>query len=144
MDRDCQLNCLLPHYSKHNRACVDRHFQLKCVVPHYIMHNRAGVDRHCPLNYAVPLYKNITKMVWKNRCNGEVGGGTLYHKVYLSRRVAHTMLGTVILLYRCTLFQPLYTCTHVQPFSLHSTATWRQDVNYSLPLNISDIWQQNC
>ena len=62
----------------------------------------------------------------ENCRNGEVGGGTLYHKAFFSRRVAHTMLGTSILLYRCTLFQPLYTCTHVQLFALHSTATWRQ------------------
>jgi hypothetical protein len=40
----------------------------------------------------------------KNRRSSEVGGGTLYHKVFLSRRVAHTKLGTVILLYRCELF----------------------------------------
>jgi hypothetical protein len=57
--------------------------------------------------------------------NSEVDGGILYHKVYLSRGVAHTMLGTVILMYRCTLFQPLYTCTHGQLIPLHSTATWR-------------------
>ena len=62
----------------------------------------------------------------KNRCKGEVGGGTLYHKVYLSRLGADTMLGTVILLYRCMLFQPLFTCTHLQLFALHSKATWRQ------------------
>jgi hypothetical protein len=66
------------------------------------------------------------RLINQNRRNGEVGGGILYHKVYLSRGVAHTMLGTVILLYRCTLFQPLYTCTHGQLISLHSTATWRQ------------------
>ena len=62
----------------------------------------------------------------ENRRNDEVGGRTQYHKVFLARHVAHTMLGTVILLYRCTLFQPLYTCTCLQLFALHSTATWRQ------------------
>ena len=46
--------------------------------------------------------------------------------VHLSRRMAHTLLGTVIMLYRCTLFQALYTCTICSAVSLHSTATWRQ------------------
>jgi hypothetical protein len=59
----------------------------------------------------------------KNRRNGEVGGGTLYHKAYLSRRVAQWNSYTT---HRCTLFQPLYTCTHGQLIPLDSTATWPQ------------------
>ena len=52
---------------------------------------------------------SISPISIKNRRNGEVGGGTLYHKVFLSRRVAHTMLGTVII----PAYVHLYTCAAV-------------------------------
>ena len=38
---------------------------------------------------------------------------------FMLRSIAHTMLGTVILLYMCTLIQPLYTYTYDQGFSMN-------------------------
>ena len=37
---------------------------------------------------------------------------------FLPRRVAYNMLETVVLLYRCTLFQPLYTGKYVHKRAL--------------------------
>jgi hypothetical protein len=45
-------------------------------------------------------------------------------------RVAHTLLGTVTLLYRCTLSQPLYTCAYLQLLSRGLESKVLQVKNY--------------